>query len=299
VTDRAKGLTLGVIASLSWGTVFVAARYLTGMRGADPYLVSAGRFALASLALVAYLLLRRQGRALVAAMEDWPRFLALGLLGVVGLGVCVFTSTQYTYSVNGVLLMNSNGIFIAVLAFLVGERVPAGRYLGLAIGLAGCFLVVAGFDGPQLGGRNDLLGGLLALGGALSWALYTLLGKAPSRKWGGLVATTCAMCFGSVAMCGIAMARGVEPVLPDWEFWTVLYLAVIPTALGFVCWYAALEHVTANLIGPLQYLASVCGVVLGWAMLREPLRLSFVLGAALVFGGVWLATRRTWEPPDG
>jgi len=290
---RTKGLLLAAAACLSWGTVFTCGRYLTDGHAVDPYLVSAARFSLAALALLLYVAVTRRGPQLLASLEDAPRFVLLGLLGVVGLGIAVFTSTQYTYSINGVLLMNSNGVFIAVLAFMVGERVPAVRYVGLAVGLAGCMVVAMSWGtGLSLGGRNDLLGCGLALAGAVSWALYTVLGKAPAQRWGGLVATTGAMSFGSVAMCLIVVARGTELVMSPLDLLVILYLALVPTAFGFACWYAALEYVPANLIGPLQYIAPLLGIGLGWVLLAEPVRLGFLLGAGLVFLGVALATRR-------
>lgn len=267
------------------------ARYLTDVRGVHPLVLAASRFLLASLFLLVYVIARGKGRALLASMDDALRFLLLGLLGVVGLGVMVFTSAKYTYSINGVLITNVNGLFIAALAFLVGERVPAVRFLGLGIGLVGCFLAISGGVGLALGGESDLIGALYALGAALCWALYTLFGKRVVERWGGVVATTSSVCFGSVLMGFLVLGYGRELRLTGPELWVILYMALVPTAAAFACWYAALEYVPANLIGPLQYVAPVVGILIGNLVLHEPIRLTFILGTALVFAGVWLATR--------
>ncbi len=254
-------------------------------------MLTASRFLLASLLLLAYVALRRKGRALLASMDDAPRFLLLGLLGVVAMGGMIFTATRYTYSINAALIMNANGIFIAALAFLAGETVPRVRFLGLAVGLLGCFLAVAGGIGFPVGGQNDLVGGILSIGAAISWALYTLWGKGVAQRWGGLVATTGSLCFGAVMMAIIVLACGLPLRLAGVEFWLVAYVALVPTALAFVCWYAAMEYVPANLIGPLQYVAPIVGIAIGNLVLHEPIRLTFALGTVLVFAGVWLATR--------
>ncbi|MGQ9732233.1 MAG: EamA family transporter [Candidatus Zipacnadales bacterium] len=96
LSDRAKGVLLGLMASGAWGTVFLCARYLTDTLHIDPLLLTAARFTLSGIALVAYGLITGQGHRLLAGAEDAPKFLLLGLLGVVGLGVSVFTSIQYT-----------------------------------------------------------------------------------------------------------------------------------------------------------------------------------------------------------
>lgn len=295
LSDRAKGIALGLVSSVAWGTTVSVARYLTDVRHVHPLVLTASRFVLASLILLAYVVLRGQARLLLRSMDSAPRFALLGLLGVVAMGGMIFTATRYTYSINAVLIMNSNGIFIAALAFLAGETVPRIRFLGLVVGLLGCSLAVAGRIGFQVGGENDLLGAALSLGAAVSWAIYTLVGKGVARQWGGLVATTSSLAFGAVTMAAIVLASGLDLVLVGIEFWLVLYVAVVPTALAFVCWYVALEHVPANLIGPLQYVAPVVGILIGNMVLHEPVRLTFALGTGLVFAGVWLATRRGRE----
>ncbi len=285
-------MLLAFLASLAWGTTTVCARYLTDIRGLDPLMLGACRFAFAALLLVGYVVVTGKGRALMASMSDAPYFALLGLLGIVGLGILVFASARYTYSINANLITNANGIFIAAFAFLVGERVPSLRIVGLLVGLAGCFLAVAGKIGFALGGRNDLLGGALALGVAICWALYTVLGKRMVERWGGVVATTAATCLGAAALVVIAVGMGRSFVLTGPEFWVLLYVAVVPTALAFVIWYKALAYVPANLIGPTQYVAPVVGITLGHFLLGEPIRAIFAVGAGLVFVGVWLATRR-------
>jgi drug/metabolite transporter (DMT)-like permease len=285
-------MLLAFLASLAWGTTTVCARYLTDLRGLDPLMLGACRFAFAALLLVAYVVVTGKGRVLMASMSDAPYFGLLGLLGIVGLGILVFASARYTYSINANLITNANGIFIAAFAFLVGERVPPLRIVGLLVGLAGCFLAVGGKIGLTLGGRNDLLGGALALGVAICWALYTVLGKRMVERWGGVVATTAATCLGAAVLVVIAVGMGRSFVLTGAEFWVLLYVAVVPTALAFVIWYQALAYVPANLIGPTQYVAPVVGITLGHFLLGEPIRAIFAVGAGLVFAGVWLATRR-------
>jgi drug/metabolite transporter (DMT)-like permease len=299
LSDRGKGMLLAFLASISWGTTTVCARYLTDTRGLDPFVLAACRFAFASVLLVGYVAATRRGPALVASMDDAPRFALLGLLGVVGLGVPVFLSAKFTYSVNANLITNANGILIAALAFLVGERVPPLRVAGLVVGLAGCGLVVAGNHGLALAGHRDLLGGAFALLSALSWALYTLLGKASVKRWGGLVATTASMCLGSVMMVAIALIRGGDFTLTGAGLWVLVYMAVVPTALAFVGWYAALDCVPANLIGPTQYIAPVLGIALGHFLLGEPVGLRFLAGVALVFAGLWLALRPGGQETTG
>jgi len=79
-------------------------------------------------------------------------------------------------------------VTIAVASLLLGERMSARRWLGVAVALAGVWIVVS--RGDVLGSVFQAvgLGELLMFGGVCSWAAYTLIGRrvleglTPSRR---------------------------------------------------------------------------------------------------------------------
>src|SRR6056297_3059367 len=138
MTDRTKGLLLGLAASALWSSVFVAARYATAARGVDPILTAALRFSIGAAAAVIFLAVSGRWGRLMDATEDLLPLTGLGAVGIFGMGVFVFISASLTSSINGALILNANAIFIADFALLLGERVPPVRFIGLIIGLVGC-----------------------------------------------------------------------------------------------------------------------------------------------------------------
>ncbi len=292
--DERRGLLCGLLASILWGTVFVAARFLIDRRGLEPFYAAALRFSGGAAALSLYLAATRRGAALRKGLRDWPRFLPLGATGIFGLGALVMLSARYTDSIISSLIVNANAIFIAALAPLVGERVGFARAAGVVLGLVGCALVVVGdFDltGAFRGRTADLWGGLLAGGAALSFAVYTVLGKSASRKYGGIEATAAGMVWGSVLLWAAALLWGRPSGLDVPEALTLAYLAVLPTAAGFALWYLGAALADAGALGPMQYVAPIVSTVLGWWLLGEKVGVAFFVGAALVAVGLHLATR--------
>ncbi|MGD9494716.1 MAG: DMT family transporter [Armatimonadota bacterium] len=297
MAERTGGLLLGLGASVLWSTVFVAGRYVTAARGVDPILTATVRFSVGALGAVLYLALTgRWGRLRRAAEGLWG-LAGLGAIGIFGMGMLVFISTSLTSSINGAVILNANAVFIGVFALMIGERVPMVRFVGLFIGLAGVAVIaMAQTPAQPLAVSNNVLGSLAAMGGAVCWAAYTVLGKRYVRRYGGLEAATITLVAGAVLLAMVSLARGVDLALRAPEALALLYLGVVPTAVAMLMWYRALELVDANVLGPTQYIAPVFSTLLGWALLGEPLSWGFLAGGVTTVAAVYLATRPAQAP---
>lgn len=297
MSDRNRGLLYGVIASALWSSVFVAARYVTVIRGVDPYYTAALRFGLGAVVATVYLLAAGKARRLLSARRDVGWMILLGGIGIFGMGELVFISSTLTSSINSALLLNANAVFIAVFALFVGERVPGIRFAGLLIGLVGCALIVFGSASPQAYPPvNNLLGSLAALGGAVCWALYTVLGKRVVRRHGGPEVATATLILGALMLAVVALLRTPDFTLRLPEALVSLYLGVVPTAIAMLLWYRALELVDASVLGPTQYIAPIGATLLGWWLLGEEPNWTFAVAALAIVIGMYLATRSALDP---
>lgn len=292
MTDRTKGLLLGLIASALWSSVFVAARYTTAGRGVDPILTAALRFAVGAAVAVIFLAITGRWQRLMRAAEEIVPLTILGAIGIFAMGIFVFISASLTTSMNGALILNANAIFIGVFALLIGERVPLLRFIGLLIGLGGCAIIVMGAPAPQaLPVIDNVLGSLAALGGAICWAAYTVWGKRYVRLLGGPEAATVTLIAGALMLIIVALVRRPDVMLGWREWLAVAWLGIFPTTIAMLVWYRALELVDANILGPTQYVAPPLAMLLGWALLGEGLTWHFVAGAVAIIIAVWLATQ--------
>lgn len=295
-SDHAKGILCGLGASTLWGSTFVASRYLVEWQGLDPYYVTALRYMTAAFMLVPYVLLTQGTGRMSRGRKHWPALAGLAVIGIVIMGALLTVSTAYTTSINSSLIINGNAIFIAFFAWLLGERVPLFRSVGLVVGLAGAAIVILSAAPEQLHPpSNNLLGGLAATGSAAAWALYTVLGKSVVRKIGALVTTAWTIAVGGILLAIIAVIMGVIRPLSPPELLAAVYLGMFPTAIAMALWYKGLEYIESSALGPSQYIATAVSVVLGWVLLGEPMNVYFVAGGILVLAGVYMATRRSGE----
>jgi drug/metabolite transporter (DMT)-like permease len=286
-----RAILLGTVASLLWSTVFVFGRYLCSIALINPILIALLRFFSAGVISILYIILRGEARSLSVLIEKPLTIGLLAITGIFGMGSGVFLALDRSTSVDVSIIMNSNAIFIIPLAVLIGERLTLRKISGVIIGLLGCALVINGkLTGFLLIQREHFIGNLIALIAAMCWAVYTVAGKRLVREHGGLVVTGLNMMVGSVPLFFLAAALGELSLPPLKAFLIILYLAIFPTALGFVFWYKALEELDASRLGPLQYVVPIGTAVIAFFVLDESIRLASMIGMVLVFLGIYLST---------
>jgi len=286
-----RGLIFGFLASLTWGTVYVFGKY--GSRYADPTFLAFGRSLVGAVLLAGLALVAQRAKLREAIRKDFLGLAFLGLTGVFGMSALSFAAFRYTSSINVGILMNANPIFTVLLARFVGERLSLDKVVGVLVGLAGCALVAAGGTTEEfVGTRNDILGCVLSLGSGLCWSLYTICGKRIVRDHGGLAATTWAIIAGVLFFLAFMPLTGTPATMKPNVLLVILYLGVVPTAIGFLLWYMALALEEASHLAPLQFTIPLCTVLLGRLFLHERMTYVSIAGMGLVLVGIYVASIR-------
>lgn len=287
-----KAIILGTIASLLWSTVFVFGRYLCDILNVHPLLIAFLRFFCASVFLIFYVIFKGQAKELSLIIEKPLNIILLGITGISCMGGAVFLALDRSTAVDVSIIMNSNAIFIIPLAVIIGERLTTRKVIGVIVGLLGCALVINGkVTAFQIMQREHFTGNMIALVASVSWAVYTVMGKRLVRERGGLIVTSLNMVVGSIPLFFLTLGSGALTLPPLKASIFIIYLAIFPTAIGFVFWYKALESIDANQLGPLQYLVPIGTAIISILFLNdESIRLASIIGMALIFFGIYLST---------
>jgi drug/metabolite transporter (DMT)-like permease len=280
------GLAAGLVTVTAWGSAFVAIR--AAADDLSPGALALGRLLVACLVLTAIALWRR---------EPLPRrrdLISISVFGILWMGVYSTTLNAAEHRVDAgtaAMLVNTGPILIAVLAgMFLREGFPPRLFAGCAVAFGGAVLI--GLGSARSAG-SSLLGVALCLVAATAYAVAVVVQKPVLARvsslqvtWLGCVAATVVCLPFAPALATETADGGVSAV--GW----VVYLGLVPTALGFVTWAFALNRTSAGRMAALAYLIPVVAIVLGWAVLDEtPARLA-IAGGALCLGGVWLARRR-------
>jgi len=288
--SAAKGIAYGSVAALLWSTVFVVARFILRQGEVHPLALVFLRFLTATVFLLFLALILQKSHLKKIQRPDLARLFLLSLVGIVGMGSLGFLATKFVSAIDVTLLVNANPIFIALLASFLGERVTSRKVVGILLGFWGCFWILKG-GLPQwsLGGR-PLLGHILAISPGLCWARYTVMGKEMVRKYGGFYVNSLAIIIGTATLFPFILIFRIPFHLTSQHLGLILYLGILPTAVGFGLWYKALGQIGAARLGPLQYLAPVASALQAYFLLGEVITRTYLIGLGLVFLGIYWAT---------
>jgi len=288
---RVSPYLLLTLASLFWAGNWIVGR---GMREAvPPIALSFWRWAIALACLLplAWPHLRRDRGVLVAG---WRQVALLGVLGTCLYNALTYVGLQQTEAINGLLLNSFIPIVIVALAWAFqGKRLAPVEALGIGASFLGVLAIIARGDAQNLLRLTLNVGDIWILLSVVAWAVYTLL--LPKRP----AAHPLAFLF-AIALVGIlatlpvyltelAGGRRIEPSLAAWS--AIAYAGIFPAFLGFIFWNKGVEQVGAAKAGLFIHLMPAFGIVLAAAFLGEAMSWFHLAGIALIFGGIFLATR--------
>lgn len=264
--------------------------------GFSPFALSAIRM-LASAFLFCLLLWPARRKGWRVERSDLPAVLGLGIIGVtaeIGLSINGFARTS---GINSAVLIGTAPVFMALLSVIrFGERLSPQAVGGVALAFTGT-AVVAGVTPWTIGDLLDsthLIGDLLVLAAAASWALYSVLGKKMMEKYDPLVFASYSTSAGAIGLVPFALweyGQGAVPAPDATSTGALLYLIVMVTIVGRVVWFRAIGRAAASRVGMFMFLQPIAGVGFAMLILGERLTAGFGLGVVLVLGGLYLVTR--------
>ena len=279
-----------VVTLLAWASAFVAIRGV----GED---FSPGALALGRLLVGTAVL------GLLLAGRGWVRptgreWVLLAVCGVGWFGIynlSLNAAEQHLDAGTTAMLVNIGPILIAVLAgLLLGEGFPRWLVVGIAVAFLGVVLIgVATRDA-----RTDLVGVVLCVVAAVTYAAGVVAQKPLLRRLPALQVTSTACAMGAV--CCLPWAGTLIGELgsaPAGSIAGVVYLGAVPTALAFSTWAFALGRMDAGKLSVTTYVVPPLVILLGWLLLDEVPPALALVGGVVCLAGVALSRRRASVRP--
>lgn len=279
-----------------WGTAFPGVKML--LQVLDPYQLTWFRYAPFPLVYGAFLLARRSEVFRTVEGRDWVAMLLLGTIGVIGYhfplnwGLHDASDGIQVTAATGAILVATTPLWTLLISTVTGkERWHGATTFGSLVAFAGVAIVV--FFGKGHAEFTAAGKTLIILLAPLSWALYSIYTRPLIHKYGGLFVTGVTLSLGTFTLLPLALSYGVEPLSAlDAAGWAWLaFLALLSTALGYAMWNQALKLRSASAVSAYVYFNPVVATLVGVLFLGESVTPFFLLGSALVLGGVILVNR--------
>lgn len=247
-------------------------------------------FSLPFFAVIAYW--QSRGAEPLANTDRW-RIALLGLLGYYLASFLDFLGLQYiSAGLERLILFLTPSFVLLISVFFLKRSVSRLEWLALIVSYAGIVLVF--YHDVQVGGSTVVLGSVLVLGSAISYALYLLMSGELVARVGTTRLVAYAMCVASAAcILQFFLLKPVgELIQPAEVYGLSLFNAIFCTVLPvFMTMYAV-----ARIGAPTASLAGMIGPVstlfLAAVILAEPITGIQIAGTALVLAGVYLLSRK-------
>ena len=273
---------LGTVAL--WALNITVTRYVL-THGFLPLAYSTTRYAVAALLALAFVFVlersfRIGGRDLVVVVA------AAAVLYVNQ--VCFVTAIHLTNASTVALILGVTPVFAGVFAVLAGLGRPSRAFWGAAaLSFVGVGLIAGG------GVSSNVLGDLLALVCAATWAFYSVLVAPLMKRYSPYRVSALVLAMGWLPIA----ATGANQVShQSWSLsvtvWLLFGYAVLgPLFLTNILWYSAIGKVGPARASLFANLEPFFAVVLAVILLSEQLGAEEIAGGALIFVGILLERR--------
>jgi drug/metabolite transporter (DMT)-like permease len=163
------------------------------------------------------------------------------LVGYLGYNALVFVGLTMAPAADAALIVPTTiSVLTAIAATFVGERLTATKVIGFALASVGAALVIAaGQNGAGLS-ASRLVGDVLLLGGAICWAIYTVLGTITLHSRSPLGVVTVAAPIGAALLLPFGLLEEGYRDVGTWSahVWAdAAYLALVVTVGSFTLFY--------------------------------------------------------------
>lgn len=275
-----------------WGSTWLFIKL--GLEDLPPFSLAGLRFLVAAAAMWGVLAVRRA--RLPRSRRDWLLMIGTGVL-TFGLDYgLVFWGENHISAGLTSILFSTMPLFVLLLAHLMipAERMTRRKLAGILVGIGGVALIFS---------RQLQVSDALAMWGAVAILAAAAVAGVSSvliRRHGGhldpSVLTTVQVTAGCIPLLIVGLAVEGSPVELGWTpmAWaSLLYMAIVGSAMAFVLLYWLFKQIGAVRSGLIVPFSTVVAVILGVVVLGEAFTWRTAVGGLLVILGLLAASRRS------
>jgi drug/metabolite transporter (DMT)-like permease len=278
-----------LVLCLSWGFNQVAAKF--AIHDIPPMIQATLRSIGAALIVAAW----AKARGLTLLSRDGTLLAGLAAGAAFGIEfVLVYQGLLWTTASRAALFLYTAPFFVVLgsRVFLPADRFHWSQWAGLALSFAGIALAF-GLPTPSADPRQ-MLGDVLLLGGAIGWAVTTLIIKAsslnrvPAEK---VMLYQLVVSVPVLALAAWAFGERMTAMPSGPALGALAYQILWVVSVTYVAWFALVRRYSANRLSAFTFLTPLFGVAAGHLLLGEPLTGAFAAAVALVAAGLVLVNR--------
>ncbi len=275
-----RALFMGLSFAVMWSSAFTSARLIVA--AAPPVSALALRFLISGI--LGVLIARALGQSWRLTPAQWRATIIFGLCqNALYLGLN-FVAMQTVEASLAAIIASSMPLLVGLASWLIlGQRVSALGFAGLAAGMAGVALIM----GTRIQGGADLYGVMLCIGGVIALTFATLMVRGATSGGNFLMIVGLQMLVGSAALGVFGLATETLEIAWSWQLIAAfVYTTLIPGLAATLVWFALVNRIGAVKAATFHFLTPFFGVTIAALVLNEALGFWDIIGVLVVTGGI-------------
>ena len=270
-----------------WGSSYLWIKI--GLESLPPLTLIAGRLLLGGAFLAAVVAIARE--PLPREPRQYGHLLVMAIVNIVLPFILISVGEQTIDSALASILNATVPLTVIVLApmFLPDERITVPKVAGLALGFAGVILLVA----PDLVNLSDadLSGELMMIGSSVCYGIGNVYSKRNVRGLRPMIPALFQVTFAAAIIVPLALVldQPIGRITPTpGAIVAVVWLGILGSGFAYLCYFTILASWGATRTSMVSYLLPVVGIVLGAAVMQDPVTVNRIAGTALIIAGIAL-----------
>lgn len=276
-----------------WGSNFEISKI--ALQSFSPLMAALLRFVTGTLFLLGYYMYKNGLSIPTLSKADWMWICLAGVFGVFLYNYFFFGGVAHLSTARGSLLIASATVFTVILGVIFfNEKLTKNKYLGIALATVGMSLVILRGDLSRIGTEAWGFGESFIILSALSWSIYTVLGKVIIKRIEILTISTFAALIGTGFLLIYCLAfENFDQLFTasGLSYLAIVYIGITATGLGYIWFYDAVKKLGAGNAAIWGTLTPVFAVLVA-VLLGEKINLITAGGGLIVLAGIWLCNKQ-------
>ncbi len=282
--DR-KGLIYFIAAVIIFSSMEVASKPLMGV--IDPFLLTFYRFVIGFAVLAVFQIsTKRISEIKALSKKDLIHLAGLGFLNITFSMTMLQLAIKNTTPATAAVVFSSNPLFVLGFSHILNiEKLSMKKLAGFLVGMTGV-VIIALNKGLSLD-----LGIVYAMLGAVSFALYTVLGKKYSNGISPITVNTVSFASGLIFSLIILLVQGNSLAIPHEIFAdkqylaSFLYVGIVVSGISYIVFFNMLKILSASSTSLVFFLKPAVATLFSIMFYGEKISLFFIAGLFVIMIG--------------
>ena len=229
--------------------------------------------------------------------QNWKIIIFLSILSVSIFNTFMNIALTTSSVISSSLMPSFAPSMIIILSLIIyNSKISYLQFIGVIVSFVGFANIIIRGDILNLGSLNFVVGDIWMLGCVSCWALYSVMLRKIPKEIDNLSFLFLIFFIGTIFVLPFFIFESFInqsfAINEQNGFLLVLYVGIGPALISYLLWIKAIKIIGANNSGLFLNLIPIFSSLISIFFLKEKLELFHIVGALLIFTGIYLVIRK-------